>query len=84
MATDRYMIRIFTIGGVQHHIISIPGPVVSMSSHGGQLLIAYHAANPLPGEQAIGIKLLDLDNSKQVVGEERLTLSRKATLSWLG
>ena len=52
-----------------------------MAMHGGELVVAYHAANPLPGEQAIAIQLLDLDRSKQVIAAERLTLSRKAILS---
>ena len=84
VATNKYLVRVFTIGGVQRHLISIPGPVVSMAMHGGQLLVAFHTGNPLPGEQAIAIKLLDIDRSKQFVGAERIMLSRKSTLSWLG
>ena len=42
VATDKRNIRIFSIGGVQRDLFSIPGPVVTMSAHTNQLLIIYH------------------------------------------
>lgn len=41
-ATGALLLRLFTIGGVQKEIFSLPGPVVSMAGHGEQLLIVYH------------------------------------------
>lgn len=41
-ATSALLLRLFTIGGVQKEIFSLPGSVVSMAGHGEQLLIVYH------------------------------------------
>ena len=82
VATNKRFLRIFTIGGVQRHIFSMAGPVVCMSGYKDQLMFAYHKENPLPGEQALAVKFLDL--KQNLITEERVTLSGKATLSWLG
>lgn len=42
VATNVQMLRLFSIGGVQKEIFSLPGPVVCMSGHGEQLLVVYH------------------------------------------
>lgn len=41
-ATSALFLRLFSIGGVQKEIFSLPGPVVSMAGHGEQLFIVYH------------------------------------------
>lgn len=41
-ATSALLLRLFTIGGVQKEVFSLPGPVVSMAGHGEQLFIVYH------------------------------------------
>ncbi|XP_012867670.1 PREDICTED: WD repeat and HMG-box DNA-binding protein 1 [Dipodomys ordii] len=41
-ATSALLLRLFSIGGVQKEIFSLPGPVVSMAGHGEQLLIVFH------------------------------------------
>ena len=82
VATNKRFLRVFTIGGVQRHIFSFPGPVVCMSGYRDQLMVVYHMDNPLPGEQALAVKCLDL--KQNLITEERVTLSEKATLSWLG
>lgn len=41
-ATSALLLRLFSIGGVQKEIFSLPGPVVSMAGHGEQLFIVYH------------------------------------------
>lgn len=42
VATSALMVRLFSIGGVQKEIFSLPGAVVCMAGHGEQLLIVYH------------------------------------------
>jgi chromosome transmission fidelity protein 4 len=84
IATNKLNIRIFTLTGVQLYLLSVPGQVVSMSGHGSQLLIVYHAGNPLPSEQSLAFKLLDLSTQQQIVADQRVTLSKKTTLVWLG
>uniref|UniRef100_A0A8C0U6E2 WD repeat and HMG-box DNA-binding protein 1 n=1 Tax=Cyanistes caeruleus TaxID=156563 RepID=A0A8C0U6E2_CYACU len=44
-ATTALLVRVFTVGGVQKEIFSLPGPVVSMAGHGEQLMVVYHRGN---------------------------------------
>ncbi|KAF5901716.1 WD repeat and HMG-box DNA-binding protein 1 isoform X1, partial [Clarias magur] len=84
-ATSATLVRLFSIGGVQREIFSLPGPVVCMSGHGDQLLIVYHRGTGFDGDQALGVQLLQLGpKRKQILQGEALPLSRKAHLSWLG
>ena len=41
-ATDVNVIRLFTVGGLQYNMFSIPGGVVSMTMCSTQLFIVYH------------------------------------------
>ena len=43
MCTDKRIVRIFTLGGIQKEIFSIPGPVVCMSGHESHLMVVYHS-----------------------------------------
>ncbi|XP_030580806.1 WD repeat and HMG-box DNA-binding protein 1 isoform X2 [Archocentrus centrarchus] len=85
VATSTLIIRLFSIGGVQREVFSLPGPVVCMAGHGEQLLIVYHRATGFDGEQALGVQLLQLSRKKrQLISGEPLPLSHKSYLSWLG
>uniref|UniRef100_A0A3B4V0D9 WD repeat and HMG-box DNA-binding protein 1 n=1 Tax=Seriola dumerili TaxID=41447 RepID=A0A3B4V0D9_SERDU len=85
VATSTLMLRLFSIGGLQREIISLPGPVVCMAGHGEQLLIVYHRATGFDGEQALGVQLLQFGRRKrQIINGEPLPLSHKSYLSWLG
>lgn len=85
VATSALMLRLFSIGGVQKEIFSLPGPVVCMAGHGEQLLIVYHRATGFDGEQALGVQLLQFGRKKkQLINGEPLPLSRKSYLCWLG
>ncbi|KAK1891071.1 WD repeat and HMG-box DNA-binding protein 1 [Dissostichus eleginoides] len=85
VATSALMIRVFSIGGVQREIFSLPGKVVCMVAHGEQLLIVYHRAPGFDGEQALGVQLLQFGRRKrQLIHGEPLPLSHRSYLSWLG
>ncbi|XP_076594786.1 WD repeat and HMG-box DNA-binding protein 1 isoform X2 [Chaetodon auriga] len=85
VATSSLTLRLFSIGGVQRELFSLPGPVVCMAAHGEQLLIVYHRATGFDGDQALGVQLLQLGRrKKQLINGEPLPLSRKSYLSWLG
>ncbi|XP_053199787.1 WD repeat and HMG-box DNA-binding protein 1 [Scomber japonicus] len=85
VATSTMMLRLFSIGGVQKEVFSLPGPVVCMAAHGEQLLIVYHRATGFDGEQALAVQLLQFGRRKrQTINGEPLPLSHKAHLSWLG
>ncbi|KAM6942961.1 WD repeat and HMG-box DNA-binding protein 1 [Xenentodon cancila] len=85
VATSALMLRLFSIGGVQRELFSLPGPVVCMAGHGEQLLVVHHRATAFDGEQALGVQLLQFSRSKrQIIGAEPLPLSPRSYLSWLG
>ncbi|KAM4593702.1 WD repeat and HMG-box DNA-binding protein 1 isoform 2-T3 [Odontesthes bonariensis] len=85
VATSALMLRLFSIGGVQKEVFSLPGPVVCMAGHGEQLLVVYHRATGFDGEQALGVQLLQFSRRKtQLINGEPLPLSHKSHLSWLG
>nr|XP_029543321.1 WD repeat and HMG-box DNA-binding protein 1 isoform X2 [Oncorhynchus nerka] len=84
-ATSALMLRLFSIGGVQRELFSLPGPVVCIAGHGEQLLVVYHRGTGFDGEQALGVQLLQFGQKRrQVIHGEPLPLSRKSHLSWLG
>ncbi|XP_062863778.1 WD repeat and HMG-box DNA-binding protein 1 [Trichomycterus rosablanca] len=83
--TSAMLVRLFSIGGVQREVFSLPGPVVCMAGHGEQLLVAYHRGTGFDGDQALGVQLLQLGRRrKQIVRGEPLPLSRRSHLTWLG
>uniref|UniRef100_A0A3B4C877 WD repeat and HMG-box DNA-binding protein 1 n=1 Tax=Pygocentrus nattereri TaxID=42514 RepID=A0A3B4C877_PYGNA len=85
VGTSAMLLRIFSIGGVQREIFSLPGPVVCLAGHGEQLLIVYHRGTGFDGDQALGVQLLQLGRKKrQIIHGEPLPLSRKSYLAWMG
>ncbi|XP_049622982.1 WD repeat and HMG-box DNA-binding protein 1 [Suncus etruscus] len=84
-ATSALLLRLFTIGGVQKEIFSLPGSVVSMAGHGEQLLIVYHRGTGFDGDQCLGVQLLELGKKKkQILHGDPLPLTRKSYLVWVG
>uniref|UniRef100_A0A672Q7Q2 WD repeat and HMG-box DNA-binding protein 1 n=1 Tax=Sinocyclocheilus grahami TaxID=75366 RepID=A0A672Q7Q2_SINGR len=84
VATSALMVRLFSVGGVQKEIFSLPGDVVCMAGHGEQLLIVCHRGTGFDGDQALGIQLLQLGHKRrQVIHGEPLPLSRKSYLAWM-
>ncbi|EMP33093.1 WD repeat and HMG-box DNA-binding protein 1 [Chelonia mydas] len=84
-ATSAMLTRVFTIGGVQKEIFSLPGPVVSMAGHGEQLVVIYHRGTGFDGDQCLGVQLIELGKKKrQVLHGDPLPLTRKSYLMWVG
>ncbi|CAM4691951.1 WD repeat and HMG-box DNA-binding protein 1 [Lepidochelys kempii] len=84
-ATSAMLTRVFTIGGVQKEIFSLPGPVVSMAGHGEQLVVIYHRGTGFDGDQCLGVQLIEIGKKKrQVLHGDPLPLTRKSYLTWVG
>ncbi|KFW81171.1 WD repeat and HMG-box DNA-binding protein 1 [Phalacrocorax carbo] len=84
-ATSALLVRVFTVGGVQKEIFSLPGPVVSMAGHGEQLMIMYHRGTGFDGDQCLGVQLMELGKKKkQILHGEPLSLTKKSYLTWVG
>ncbi|XP_014662660.1 PREDICTED: WD repeat and HMG-box DNA-binding protein 1-like isoform X2 [Priapulus caudatus] len=85
VATDQFNLRLFTVGGLQREIFSIPGPVVCMAGHSNQLIVVFHLGTGVPGDQCLGVTLMHLDKTvSPVLDALRLPISPKSRLSWLG
>ncbi|NXP03494.1 WDHD1 protein, partial [Thinocorus orbignyianus] len=84
-ATSALLVRVFTVGGVQKEIFSLPGPVVSMAGHGEQLMVIYHRGTGFDGDQCLGVQLMELGKrKKQILHGDPLSLTRKSYLVWVG
>ncbi|KAM6336096.1 WD repeat and HMG-box DNA-binding protein 1 [Podargus strigoides] len=84
-ATSALLVRVFTVGGVQKEIFSLPGPVVSMAGHGEQLMIIYHRGTGFDGDQCLGVQLMELGKrKKQILRGDPLSLTKKSYLVWVG
>ncbi|KAM9289756.1 WD repeat and HMG-box DNA-binding protein 1 [Cariama cristata] len=84
-ATSALLVRVFTVGGVQKEIFSLPGPVVSMAGHGEQLVIIYHRGTGFDGDQCLGVQLMELGKKKkQILHGDPLSLTKKSYLIWVG
>uniref|UniRef100_A0A8C3U706 WD repeat and HMG-box DNA-binding protein 1 n=1 Tax=Catharus ustulatus TaxID=91951 RepID=A0A8C3U706_CATUS len=84
-ATTALLVRVFSVGGVQREIFSLPGPVVSMAGHGEQLMVVYHRGTGFDGDQCLGVQLLELGMKKrQILHGDPLSLTRKSYLVWVG
>ncbi|NXP72707.1 WDHD1 protein, partial [Ramphastos sulfuratus] len=85
-ATSALLVRVFTVGGVQKEIFSLPGPVVSMAGHGEQLMVIYHRGRTgFDGDQCLGVQLMELGKKKkQILHGDPLSLTRKSYLVWVG
>ena len=43
IATNKQMLRLFSVGGVQREIVSIPGRPITLAGWGGRLAIVYQS-----------------------------------------
>ena len=77
--------RIFSSGGMQLEILSLPGPVVSMAGYKKEIAITVHLGLGLPGNQSIGITILTLgEKNHKLPSYTHLPLAPKSILSWIG
>ncbi|KAI4963768.1 hypothetical protein ZWY2020_010531 [Hordeum vulgare] len=82
--TSLNLLRIFTEGGLQMHILSVSGPVVTVAGHGDQLAIVTHASDCLPsGDQVLDVKVFNITEGAQSASG-RLVLTPSSHLAWFG
>ncbi|KAL9998133.1 putative transcription factor WD40-like family [Helianthus debilis subsp. tardiflorus] len=82
--TSLNFLRIFTEGGLQRHVVSLDGPVVTASGFGDELAVVTHSSPPLPtNEQMLTFEVFNVSNGTQPI-KGRLPLSPGACLTWFG
>ncbi|TPX59126.1 hypothetical protein SpCBS45565_g07825 [Spizellomyces sp. 'palustris'] len=82
-ATSQRYLRFFSYSGLQTFVMSLPGPVVTMTGKGDWLLIIYHAGGVYHGEQNLAYMLFHVP-TKRSVRRDGLPISPGSTLQWVG
>ncbi|KAI4344011.1 hypothetical protein L6164_011288 [Bauhinia variegata] len=82
--TSFNILRIFTEGGLQKHVISLNGPVVTASGFKDKLAVVTHASGCLPSsDQILEFRVFDIPTGTQpLLG--RLPLTPGSSLTWFG
>ncbi|KAF6721013.1 WD repeat and HMG-box DNA-binding protein 1 [Oryzias melastigma] len=85
VATSALMVRLFSIGGIQREVFSLPGPAVCMAGHGEQLLIVYHRGTPCFVDSEGVVRMLNraLANTWTPVCSTRDTCKSKSDHYWV-
>ncbi|XP_021757215.1 WD repeat and HMG-box DNA-binding protein 1-like [Chenopodium quinoa] len=83
-ATSANFLRIFTEGGLQRHILSLDGPVVTASGFKDKLAVVTHSSQPLPSNhQMLEFRVFNISNGTQPL-KGCLPLSPGSNLTWIG
>jgi chromosome transmission fidelity protein 4 len=82
--SSNYLVRICSIFGSQLAVISIPGPLVTMSCYQNSLLVAYHSGTLRKNDQNINIKLIKFTGLSMESRDINAALGPESTLSWVG
>jgi len=82
-ATNKHYVRILSHTGIQRFVWSLAGPPVTMVGHGPLLAVVFHAGIPLPGQQNLGLVIMDVEK-RRVVHRGHVALSPRSKLTWIG
>lgn len=77
VVTDMNYVRVWSVGGVQGHVICLPGDPVTAAAHNNMLSVAHYAGFTLT------YSLYDLKKLRQVYSGP-LPVTPSSTLSWMG
>ncbi|KAK6925172.1 Minichromosome loss protein Mcl1, middle region [Dillenia turbinata] len=82
--TSLNFLRIFTVGGLQRHILSLDGPVVTASGFNDEIAIVTHASHSLPSnDQMLEYRVLNVRCGTQTL-RGHLPLTPGSSLMWFG
>ncbi|CAG9335621.1 WDHD1 [Blepharisma stoltei] len=89
--TSLIYLRIFSIEGIQTHIISLPLPIVSLASYENQFAMVYHSGPPVLGCQTLRCEIWQMntlvtENEPETFVKEEISigLSPDESLQWFG
>ncbi|KAE8125017.1 hypothetical protein FH972_019855 [Carpinus fangiana] len=82
--TSFNFLRIFTEGGLQKHVLSLDGPVVTASGLKDELAVVSHVSDCLPSnDQMLEFRVFNIANGTQPL-RGRLPLTPGSHLTWFG
>ena len=81
VATSRRILRFYSILGLQRGMISLPGQIVCLAGHTDKLLITFHTAMGMPGEQSIGYVVRPCHRGQTIARRLRLVFIHSAATS---
>ncbi|XP_076947551.1 protein ENHANCER OF LHP1 1-like [Bidens hawaiensis] len=82
--TSLNFLRIFTEGGLQRHVVSLDGPVVTASGFRDELVVVTHCSPALPSnDQMLKFEVFNVVNGTVPI-KGRLPLTPGSCLTWLG
>ncbi|XP_033334142.2 WD repeat and HMG-box DNA-binding protein 1 isoform X2 [Megalopta genalis] len=84
LATSKRNLRLFTVGGTQREIVSLPGPVVAMNGLKNALVIAYHNGIGASGDQNMNLLWIQIRGLTLYSRKLSLPLSPSSELMWIG
>ncbi|EGC32444.1 hypothetical protein DICPUDRAFT_98877 [Dictyostelium purpureum] len=76
-------LRLFSLGGIQMNLFTLPGDLVTMNTFDDTLAIVYHRSNALNDNQSMNVWWINLANGKQIY-HDSLSISPSSSLSWIG
>ncbi|CAH1099771.1 unnamed protein product [Psylliodes chrysocephalus] len=83
-AMSNYIIRVASVYGTQRAVISIPGPVVSMSAFKNLLMVAFHTSSVRKGDQCVNIRLIKFEGTSIECKDISSAMGPESTLQWMG
>ncbi|KAK1404536.1 WD repeat and HMG-box DNA-binding protein 1 [Heracleum sosnowskyi] len=82
--TSLNFLRIFTEGGLQKHVLSLDGPVVTVSGSGDELAVVTHSSSPLASsEQMLEFRVFNIC-SGTLPKRGKLPITPGSSLTWFG
>lgn len=88
VATDQRLLRLFTNGGMQHYLFSLPGQILCLAAYERQLMIIYHNGAGHSDDQNLSMFVyhidLQADIFRQVYKSIPVALSKRSPLAWAG
>ncbi|KXS12667.1 WD40 repeat-like protein [Gonapodya prolifera JEL478] len=83
VGTDQRYLRFFSTSGVQTNILSLSGPLVSMTSFEDHFMVVTHSGAAFHGDQNLSYCLYNVE-TMEVIKKDSLPISPSSELTWIG
>lgn len=88
VVTDQRNLRLFTNGGMQSYMFTLPGQIVCMAAHEQQLMLIYHDGAGHSDDQNLSMFVYYIDLFNDIVRQEYsrvpVALGKRSPLAWAG